>query len=428
MEKETFKILAKNDCEELEKSILLDYWQFSDISKRKFAYTAKELLIKYDIKSNEKLNKILKKSGYLVCEKLLDCGKCYKKFTIPLRSDMDFDRWFENDKTLTCINCKNILIKKEIIEVLDDFDKIYREIVKVEIKEPTQSLSYLESIFLYVLLTNGGDKYSLEITQSVWSTFKEVEANGVEYIVKGLIDKGYIYKTNECVLGIKAQSRLKTLNWSYSDLIEDTSKDKVRLYLRENFNSQILFNMPKKYKKIEDWVENLFITIQNYVLDFSDLKQLEKFVLNKRLKEVYALVGLISEKRKIPLKKNNAFEHDLVRMTKKYDLKHIYSLLLYQANMTASKLYDLSNSSEGNSNLIKENIYALKIASYLDKLEKDNEKPKYPCLLPENWTYSEVELFVSAHIIGNYEKWENFTTNEILALWSDAVEINMNNY
>ncbi|MDC5511495.1 hypothetical protein NRA54_17940, partial [Acinetobacter baumannii] len=104
-----------------------------------------------------------------------------------------------------------------------------------------------------------------------------------------------------------------------------------------------------------------------------------------------------------------------------------YSLLLYQANITASKLYDLSNSSEGNSNLIKKNIYALKIASYLDKLEKDNEKIRYSRQLPENWTYSEVELFVSAHIIGNYEKWENFTTNEILALWSDAVEINMDN-
>ena len=426
MKKETFKILAKNDCEEIEKSILSDYWNFSDVSNRKFTYTAKEILIKYNIKSSDKLNKIVKKTGYLVCEKLLDCGKCSKDFKILLRSNISFDRWFKTDKTLTCIDCKNDLIKNEIIELLDSFKKIYNEVEEIEIKEPTHSLSYLENIFLYVLLTSDQNKYSIVIKQSVWNSFKEVEANGIEHIVKGIIDKGYIYKTKEYLSGIKAQNKLRSFNLFHNSLIEKTSKDKVENYLRANFDSQILFNMPKEYKNIEDWIENLFIKIQNYVLDLSDLKQLEKFVLNKRLKEVYALVGLICEKRNIPIKKNNAFEHNLVRMIKKYDLQHIYNLLLYQANMTASKLYDLSNSSESNSNFIKETIYANKIASYLDKLERDNEKPKYPQILPENWTYSGVELFVSAHIIGNYEKWEKFTINEILALWSDSVEINMN--
>lgn len=91
--------------------------------------------------------------------------------------------------------------------------------------------------------------------------------------------------------------------------------------------------------------------------------------------------------------------------------------------MTASKLYDLSNSSVSNANFIKENIYANKIASYLDKLEKNNEKPKYPRLLPENWTYSEIELFVSAHIIGDYEKWEKYTPDEILNFWIESTDM-----
>jgi hypothetical protein len=428
MKEGNFEIIENLDCEDFNRNLLYDYWKLSDITKRKFTYTVKELLIKYNFRTTDRLEKNLKNSGYLVCRKILDCGNCHKIFKICLRNEINFDRWFRTRGDLNCQKCKNEIIKTEISEVLYSFENIFKTFHQVEIQQPTQPLTYLEKIFLYVLLVNENKDYSGIIENSIWNSFKEVEANGVEYILKKIIDKGYIYKIQECIEGVNAQNKLRTFNWFHSELIDTASKDAVQTYLKIDFNSQIKVSIPQIYKNVEEWIEKLFLEIKNSCVNISDLKEIEKFVLDKRLKEVYALVGLICEKRNIPIKKNNAFEHDLVRMIKKYDLQHIHSLLLYQANMTASKLHDLSNSSVSNANFIKENIYANKIASYLDKLEKNNEKPKYARLLPENWTYSEVELFVSAHIIGNYEKWEKYTSNEILALWSDSIEIDMNNY
>ncbi|WP_228147111.1 hypothetical protein [Acinetobacter sp. ANC 3832] len=428
MKEENFEIIENLDCEDSNRNLLYDYWEFSDITKRKFTHTVKDLLIKHNFRTTDRLEKILKKSGYLTCRKILDCGKCNKIFKIHLRNKINFDRWFHTGGKLNCQECKNEIIKTEISEVLFNFENILSTFQEAKIQEPTQPLTYLEKIFLYVLLVNEGKYYSGVVENSTWNSFKDVEANGVEYILKKIIDKGYIYQIQECIEGVNAQNKLRTFNWFHSELIDIASKDVVQTYLKIDFHRKFKVSIPQIYKTVEEWIEKLFLEIKNSCVNISDLKEIEKFVLDNRLKEVYALIELICEKRNIPIKKNNAFEHNLVRMIKKYDLQHIYSLLLYQANMTASKLYDLSNSSVSNANFIKENIYANKIASYLDKLEKNNEKPKYARLLPENWTYSEVELFISAHIIGNYEKWEKYTSNEILALWSDSIEIDMNNY
>lgn len=420
MKKGTFEIVENLNCENFNRNLLYDYWEFSDITKRKFTHTVKDLLIKHNFRTTDRLEKILKKSGYLVCTKILDCGNCHKIFKIYLRNEINFDRRFHAGVDLNCQECKNEIIKNEISEVLCNFENILSTFQEAEIQEPTQPLTYLEKIFLYVLLVNEEKNYSGIIENLTWNSFKEVEANGVEYILKKIIDKGYIYKIKECIEGVNAQNKLRTFNWFHSELIDIASQYAVQTYLKINFNSQIKVSIPQVFNNIEDWIGKLFTEIQNSNIDISEFKEIEKFVLNKRLKEVYALVGLICQKRNIPIKKNNAFEHDLVRMIKKYDLQHIYSLLSYQANMTTSKLYNLENSNDSDANFIKENIYANKIATYLDKLDKDNEKPKYPRSLPENWTYSEVELFISANIIGNYERWDKFTPNEILALWIEA--------
>lgn len=125
---------------------------------------------------------------------------------------------------------------------------------------------------------------------------------------------------------------------------------------------------------------------------------------------------LYANTKKIPIRKNNALELDLMRMIVKYDLQHIFSLFGYQAKFASDRLRTLELSGDDSVQFSKDYVFGKKISSYLDHLDRVNEKPKYPRYLPENWTYSEVEIFFSAHIIGNFEKWEKFTPNEILEL------------
>ena len=83
----------------------------------------------------------------------------------------------------------------------------------------------------------------------------------------------------------------------------------------------------------------------------------------------------------------------------------------------------MSSSCTPNYDFIKVHIYRKKISSFLDYLESKNENPKYPKALPVEWSTSEIELFVSMHIIKNYQKWEKFTPNEIIESWLSVLEV-----
>lgn len=107
-------------------------------------------------------------------------------------------------------------------------------------------------------------------------------------------------------------------------------------------------------------------------------------------------------------------------MVGKFNLNEIYSLLSYQANRTMSKLYEVENIYQDDNKFLKEPQFNLKISSYIDYLEEKNERPKYPRPLPYEWNYSDVELFVSANIIGNYEKWNKFIPEQIYDLWINS--------
>ena len=120
--------------------------------------------------------------------------------------------------------------------------------------------------------------------------------------------------------------------------------------------------------------------------------------------------------------KNNALEIDLIRMLNKYNLNEIYRLLIYQAKISASYLYDIEHSKSGyNKNM----VFGREISRRLDYLQSKNESLKYSKPLPENWNYSEIEIFIIANIIKNYEKWHKFTPDQILAMWIGVTGMEM---
>ncbi len=174
---------------------------------------------------------------------------------------------------------------------------------------------------------------------------------------------------------------------------------------------------------LEEWIKQLYRNIINYRLKVDDCKDIKNYLDTKRLVEVYFLLDDICSRKKIPIKKNNALEFNLMRMISKFNLNEIYSLLSYQANKTMSRLYEVENIYNDDNKFVKEPQFNLKISSYLDYLEDKNEKPKYPRALPVDWNYSDIELFISSNIIGKYERWSKFTPDQILALWIKEKEI-----
>lgn len=415
-----FELIENSDYEDFNQEMLHDYWSFRDVEQRKFTYTVKALLTKYDIKTQDKFSRIIRHSGHLGFKKLLDCKKCYKTFKISARKEIDFDksRWFHTQ--LICGNCRKLADELHMKEYLVEFKQSIPLDQQIENQPPTAELKYLEKIFLYSLLTNVKIVGKNSIPPQDWNTFKEVEANGLPYILNNLMEKGYIVNINQYDIFKEKQDDLRKLYNKSDRQLSNELKDEVNYYLRLSFNSEINVEIPKDFNSFDDWIEKLYEEIIEEKLLVSDYKELEKFILNKRLLEVYSLLDYVCQLKSIPVKKNNAFELDLMRMLLKYDLQHVLAIFMYMAKQTAADLYDMSQKIFDVKLFMKEPIFGRHLASYLDHLERKNEKPKYPRQLPENWTYSEIELFVSAQVIRNYEKWEKFTPHEILSLWMEA--------
>lgn len=416
-----YEMVALSKNEDFNLELFYDYWKFSDFEEQQFTYKLKELMVKYELKSINAVQKVAKKTGYLAFKKKLECGTCEKIFKIDQRKDIDFDKKYWFQEQLICNKCRLKVVESQIRKYMEYFETLLPEVKNVEISYPTEELVYLEKIFVYCLLCKVNLNSDNIINKLDWDSFKSVEANGVEFVLYALIKKGYILKSQSNDDLLEKQNQLRQIAWKYEQHLDKEFKEKINTYLRLNFDSEIKLVCPEKYKTTDDWIETLYEEIIASKLSIKDCKDLEKFIINKRLKEVYGLLDYVSSYKKIPVKKNNALELDLIRMLKKFDLQHILSLLYYQGKMTASRLYDLEHSDDANAKFQKDYVFGNKISSYLDYLDKVNEKPKFSRSLPENWTFSEIEMFVIKHIIGNYEKWDKFTPDEILALWVESV-------
>ncbi|WGX73363.1 hypothetical protein QJS67_01080 [Acinetobacter radioresistens] len=152
--------------------------------------------------------------------------------------------------------------------------------------------------------------------------------------------------------------------------IGDEIKKEITKYLSLNFRSEIKIIIPEGMNNLEEWIGQLYGNIINYKLKVDDCEDIKNYLDTKRLVEVYFLIDDICSRKKIPIKKNNALEFNLMRMISKFNLNEIYSLLSYQANKTMSKLYEVENIYKDNNKFVKEPLFNLKILSYLDYLEE----------------------------------------------------------
>lgn len=415
-----FELVENVGYREFHGELLKDYWNLNHLSRNKFTYTLNQLIVKYKIQSAAKLQTIVKYSGHLKFTKMLDCGNCARDFKIYHRKDIDFHKseWFKDQ--LICDLCKREKINTKVEEKNTAFRDSIPLIEKYKVDLPIRELSYLEKIFLYVLITKIKITEDNLIDPQQWQAFQALEANGLEYLLKGIIDKGYIYISNMYDNVLIQQNELKNVHDNLFAYLSYDNQRQLKENLSLNFYNDIFLILPEKFNKKEDWVLKLFAQITAYELKIDDLKEIEEFLTLKRLGEVYALINYICRARNIPLKKNNAFEIDLIRMLRKYDLQHVWSIIFYQAKQAASELYDMEFNQHSKSRFSREYVFPHYISSYLDYLESKNQQPKYPRNLPDNWVYSEIELFISSSIIGHYQKWDKFTPQQIQAMWFES--------
>ncbi|MFC3171939.1 hypothetical protein ACFOGQ_13485 [Acinetobacter vivianii] len=203
------------------------------------------------------------------------------------------------------------------------------------------------------------------------------------------------------------------------NMIEEQLKEELKNYLKLNFNYHCQIVVPDEFDSIESWMSNVYSEILKTKLTIDDVKEVENFILNKRFNEVYKLVSLVCEKNSISWLKNNAFDFEVLRLSRNFNLEVIHNILSKCARETAADLYIIEKSKNNKDFFKVNNIYKQKISLDFEKLIKKNYPVLYSRNLPNNWVFSEEELFINTYIIESDQKWSKYTPKEILNMWLD---------
>ena len=412
MEKLLLKVIENSSSD---RELLLDYWRFNDQSK--FLYSIKDLLIEYDIISPNELLKKIRKAGFLEIKKIKNCNLCYEEYKANDRASFKYIQSHFFNKEISCVECEKSNALKMAKKLISDLN------ADIKIKDESyqfKKLSYLENIYLYVLIENYIKNKG--IVKS-WNYNTVVRTNGGGEVVDNIIKKGYIQVNNGSIeLSIK-QAELRTIYMKYSNLFDCILVKEVEKTLKLNFDCQCIILIPSEFNCLEDWMIEILKTLQKEMMTIEDIREVEKFIFNKRFWEIGVLIDQVCFRNHIKINKNNAFNFVLSGMAKKYNLETIYNILNYQAIKTTSNLDKYEHFFEGKFNYINSNLYIRNIENFLNRIEMDANRTLYTKQLPIDWEYSELEFFIANNIIKNNQKWDKFTPGEILALWVESAGI-----
>lgn len=293
-----YELVMNPEYEDFNLELLQDYWQFNEIEKHQFTYSVKKLVEKYDISSSAKLERIVKHSGHLKYTGIKNCKKYYFNYEIFIRKDIGFKDWKNYKRELECYNCRRRSVQNYMNKYLNEFKLCIPTLSDEPIDSPKQQLSYLEEIVLYVMLSKIKIGTDNVLPQHEWRSFVELEANGAGDLVKRIFEKGYLFKTNEFDEFIQKQADLRQLHSDCRQYLNENITHEIQTYLALNFKADINLVIPECYDYLEQWTFGLYEEIMGSKVYIKDFKEIEKYIKNKRLNEVYALLDFVRQYKK----------------------------------------------------------------------------------------------------------------------------------
>ncbi len=278
--------------------LLFDYWKFVDEIKFDFAFTAKFLMNKYNLEGYDDLSARVTDAGSLLIKKLKDCNNCYADFVFSNRANFKNLKLKILREDIICYDCKKIRnlkkVKKLIVDIQEHECKLSNE--NLELLE----LSYLEKIYLYLLIEN----YKNSPLKN-WNSLYALNYSGNQFLVRKIIEKGYIKEIKGCHSCNLKQAELRSLLMENQKEFDGELKNKIKNYLNLNFDYHCKIVVPEKINDIDSWLIEIYSNIINANITVNDVKEIEEFILNQRFFDIYRLVGLVCEKNSIPWKKDN---------------------------------------------------------------------------------------------------------------------------
>ncbi|MDE3321478.1 MULTISPECIES: hypothetical protein [Acinetobacter] len=413
MRPESFEIKLLSNLHGEDLQIIKDYWlqTYTTAGDLKFANTAKTIAEQYRFTNVKELSDFVELHSCLeLVDTNFECRKCHSRVGFKNRSM--YKEFFK--KGYLCVNCELKKNNKKAKDFIDDYKNILQEKAFSEF-----DFSYLEMIYIFLFLsldTIGEERF---INKKVWDSFYEEERGGANIVLQSLFDKRAIIDKHKDLNNLKEQISL-FLQENSSTLSNEQYDSLVRI-LQVRVQNGIYLAIGED---VSNYELKIFVGgfIDMFKLNMVDIQQIENFVKNIRLQEIYYLIPEVFSKFPVPYEKNLNLETNLIQLSEYFDLEHSYSLLFYQAKLLAGDLFIEKIKDEIDHEKHK-NKYSNKIASYIKYLVDSNKKPNYPKKLPDNWQFSQIEQFISLSFFDNQHNWAGMNTKEIISTWLSKVAI-----
>ena len=417
-----FELHVAEDSDNIISGLLEDYWTFVDFEAREYKYKQKELSEKYNIQSS-KMSSIISRQGCIKLSVLMACQRCKKEIYIFKRSDLVFG---SNGSSIVnrpneanfCIDCYKQELRFKIIKIVGAINDCMPDYL-LDNECGDKTLSYIEKLILLMLITDKEINQD-DIKVHQWNNFIQVEVNSSHEIINSLIEKRYVIAPIHHNQSIKdlSDTLFEIANWEYKYIDQDLI-DLIAITLKKTKLSYV--NPPSKYGSLSSFSKVIFDEILNSSVSFSDVKQLERYVKNKRISEITNIFEKICTDKKIPYKLDNALQVVFANMADNFNLKQCNNIINYRSKFVVDSLNTARI--QGESQYKLPYYFRHDLIKYLDYCEKKKDAVVYEKNLDPNWVISETEAFVSMHIVGDNRFWISLTAPEIVTKWVSVLTV-----
>ena len=422
------KIENDSGSEETEE-LLHDYWCFTDSTlenfenfendKLKFKYPVSYLIEKYDIKRNH-IPAVVRSNGFLQLKTTLACNNCQGLVAFETRNELTTKfRGNTPGRLGFCATCYTKHIDAKLEKVLNKINKISDKDKIAETNEKNDQLSYIEKVLLVIILTSKEINKD-RIDENDWSNFIAIEVNQSKSLINKLIKKGYFTSTIQFEHVNDIIHEFRSINVSeHLEYATDEIVSKIKLAFESL--SAPCFVLPAGFQDHEEFASHLFDDLQRNEVHLSDIRDIENYIINKRMHEIECIFLSVCRDSNIPHKIDNSLLLIFKRMSEKYTLKECNNIINYRAK---DVVFNINKAKINRTNTLSiPYFFRNNLERYMDYIDNLDNPTIYTRRLGHDWMRSEIEAFVSLHLIRSSKSWDDLTADEIIESWVSKLEV-----
>lgn len=386
-----------------EKELVDKYWEIISLEPLKFRYSVKALSIEFsDIFIDTKsLSSYAETLAYVTSaeKKCASCDELFKYVSRPSLQSRCFD--------LKPRECKSCLTTKAENAFMIQYQKLEEIVDRISIPKSdfhVDKLSYLECIYMLTFLNNKSKDGPVNLSNKITTDKFDNK------IIQNLIDKGFLFFSDELNYTGEIQNKVFEISFNLSDMSKFQYENLLQkipapgVYIIEPTSSSL--------SDVHTLITKKLTVIKK--LKTAEVRELEIVINNILMYKAIQGLKYAEFELKFSLEKNESLINTLQYLVMKYSSRRVNGLLNFVGEDIALGL---------SLNKIKYHeqfqVFTKKLNDLISYLQEDSNTKDYFNDLPSSITPSLIEEFTCNYILENVVYWDNLSGEELLNKWMD---------